>query len=62
MSDKGEVISVIGPSGSGKYILRCINGLEEITGGHIHVDELDIADPCKHGFIKTESRNGISVF
>ena len=43
---QGEVISVIGPSGSGKStFLRCINGLEEITGGHIHVDELDIADP-----------------
>ena len=43
---QGEVISVIGPSGSGKStFLRCINGLEEITGGHIHVDEFDIADP-----------------
>lgn len=42
----GEVISVIGPSGSGKStFLRCINGLEELTAGHIHVDELDIADP-----------------
>ena len=44
--EQGEVISIIGPSGSGKStFLRCINGLEEITGGHIHVDELDIADP-----------------
>lgn len=43
---QGEVISVIGPSGSGKStFLRCINGLEEITDGHIYVDELDIADP-----------------
>ena len=42
----GEAISVIGPSGSGKStFLRCINGLEEITDGHIYVDELDIADP-----------------
>ncbi len=42
----GEAVSIIGPSGSGKStLLRCINGLEEITNGHIHVDELDIADP-----------------
>ena len=42
----GEAISVIGPSGSGKStFLRCINGLEEITDGHIYVDELDIPDP-----------------
>ena len=42
----GEAISVIGPSGSVKStFLRCINGLEEITDGHIYVDELDIADP-----------------
>lgn len=42
----GEAISVIGPSGSGKStFLRCINGLEEITDGHIYVDELDIIDP-----------------
>ena len=44
--EQGEVISIIGPSGSGKStFLRCINGLEEITDGHIYVDELDIADP-----------------
>ena len=42
---KGEAISVIGPSGSGKStFLRCINGLEELSGGHICVDEFDLAD------------------
>lgn len=42
---QGEVISVIGPSGSGKStFLRCINGLEELTNGHIFIDDLDIAD------------------
>ncbi|MBQ9156682.1 MAG: amino acid ABC transporter ATP-binding protein [Eubacterium sp.] len=35
----GEVICVIGPSGSGKStFLRCINRLEEATGGEILVD------------------------
>lgn len=43
--EKGEAISVIGPSGSGKStFLRCINGLEEISGGHIFINEFDIAD------------------
>ena len=43
--EKGEAISVIGPSGSGKStFLRCINGLEELSGRHICVDEFDLAD------------------
>lgn len=34
--NRGDVISVIGPSGSGKStMLRCINLLEELTGGEI---------------------------
>lgn len=33
---EGEVVVIIGPSGSGKStILRCINGLETVTGGTI---------------------------
>lgn len=44
--DEGEVVVVIGPSGSGKStFLRCINRLEEITGGHVYVDGTDMADP-----------------
>ncbi len=39
----GDVISVIGPSGTGKStLLRCINLLETPTSGHILVDGLDI--------------------
>ena len=41
--DKGEVVCVIGPSGSGKStFLRCVNALEEATGGHIYVDGEEI--------------------
>ncbi|MEE4253147.1 MAG: amino acid ABC transporter ATP-binding protein [Desulfuromusa sp.] len=41
----GEVVVVIGPSGSGKSTyLRCLNGLETLTGGHVHVDGVDLAD------------------
>ena len=36
---KGEVISVIGPSGTGKStFLRCLNLLETPTGGEIFID------------------------
>lgn len=42
---KGEVIVVIGPSGSGKStFLRCLNRLEEPTGGRIEFNGVDITD------------------
>ena len=41
--DKGEVISVIGASGSGKStMLYCINALEPIDSGRIVVDGVDV--------------------
>ena len=37
--DEGEVLCIVGPSGSGKStMLRCINRLEEPTGGEIYID------------------------
>ena len=42
----GDVISVIGPSGTGKStLLRCINQLEKPTSGKIWVDDVEITDP-----------------
>ena len=42
----GEVISVIGPSGTGKStFLRCLNRLEAPDGGRIVVDGVDVTDP-----------------
>ncbi len=42
---KGEVVVVIGPSGSGKStFLRCLNRLEEPSGGKIELDGIDITD------------------
>lgn len=36
--ERGQVLAVIGPSGSGKTtILRCLNGLEQIDSGTIHL-------------------------
>lgn len=44
--DEGEVVCVIGPSGSGKStFLRCLNKLEDITGGHVIVNGHDLVDP-----------------
>ncbi|WP_251137606.1 amino acid ABC transporter ATP-binding protein [Exiguobacterium sp. s168] len=41
-----EVVCVIGPSGSGKStFLRCLNRLEEITGGTVIIDDFDITSP-----------------
>ena len=43
--ERGEVVVVIGPSGSGKStFLRCINGLEVFSEGHIIIDGVDLAD------------------
>ena len=42
----GEVVCVIGPSGSGKStMLRCLNRMEEINGGKVLIDGVDITDP-----------------
>jgi polar amino acid transport system ATP-binding protein len=41
-----EVVCVIGPSGSGKStFLRCLNRLEEISGGEVVINGQDITDP-----------------
>jgi len=42
----GEVISIIGPSGTGKStFLRCLNKLETASGGKIIINGTDITDP-----------------
>ena len=44
--NKGDVVVVIGPSGSGKStFLRCLNCMEDPTGGQIIFNGVDIADP-----------------
>ncbi|MDO4522284.1 MAG: amino acid ABC transporter ATP-binding protein [Eubacteriales bacterium] len=43
---RGEVVFVVGPSGSGKStFLRCLNRLEDPTGGHIYFNGVDLMDP-----------------
>ncbi len=42
---KGQVVSVIGPSGGGKStFLRCMNRLEEPSSGSIFIENVDITD------------------
>ncbi|MGG2014135.1 amino acid ABC transporter ATP-binding protein [Bacillus sp. S10(2024)] len=43
---QGEVVAIIGPSGSGKStFLRCMNLLEEPSGGQIWIDDQDVTNP-----------------
>src|SRR5258708_28180848 len=45
--EKGEIIAIIGRSGSGKStMLRCINGLEPIQGGTVAFDGTVVNDPA----------------
>lgn len=43
--NKGDIVAVIGPSGSGKStFLRCLNCMEDPSGGSIIFNGVDIAD------------------
>ena len=43
--NKGDIVAVIGPSGSGKStFLRCLNCMEDPTGGSIIFNGVDIVD------------------
>ena len=56
---KGEVVCVIGPSGSGKStFLRCLNLLEEPTGGQIIFEGKDITAP-KTDIAKVRQKMGM---
>ena len=44
--EAGEVVGIIGPSGTGKStFLRCINRLETPTSGEIWIDGVNVCDP-----------------
>lgn len=57
--DRGQMVCLIGASGSGKStLLRCINLLEPIDDGTIHLDDVDIAEP---GFDPQPVRQRIGI-
>lgn len=44
--EKGEVVVILGPSGSGKStLLRCVNRLEEPTGGEVWFEDIQVNAP-----------------
>ena len=56
---KGEVISIIGPSGTGKStFLRCLNRLETPTSGEIIVNGVNVMDP-KSNLSKVRMKMGM---
>ena len=57
--EKGEKVVIIGPSGSGKStFLRCLNLLEQPTGGRITFEGVDITDP-KNDINKMRQKMGM---
>src|SRR5580704_14366033 len=57
----GEVISILGSSGSGKStFLRCINLLEQPNQGAIWLDDQEIKlRPGKHGMLRAENQRAL---
>jgi ABC-type Fe3+/spermidine/putrescine transport system ATPase subunit len=42
---QGEILSLVGPSGTGKStLLRCIAGLEQLTLGQIYIEGIDVTN------------------
>ena len=58
----GDVISVIGPSGTGKStLIRCINMLERPTSGQILLDGVDITAP-KYDLTQARRKMGMVIW
>jgi polar amino acid transport system ATP-binding protein len=59
--NRGEVISIIGSSGSGKTtMLRCINMLEDFQGGTIRIDGQEIGYETTNGVRRRKKEKDIA--
>lgn len=57
---KGQVVVIIGPSGSGKStFLRCINFLEEPSGGQVEIDGQKLNDLRPKQVVKVREKVGM---
>ncbi len=56
---EGEIIVIVGPSGCGKStFLRCLNGLEEISEGHIYLEN-EAVNPSSRSISKMREKIGM---
>ena len=56
---KGEVVVIVGPSGCGKStLLRCLNGLEDVQGGEVLLDD-EVVNPNKKNLSKNREKIGM---
>ena len=56
--EKGDVISILGPSGTGKTtLLRCFNYLEKPEAGRLSIDDVSVETPAEiyHGLPAVQS-------
>ncbi|WP_051314808.1 ABC transporter ATP-binding protein [Alteribacter aurantiacus] len=55
--NKGEILSLVGPSGTGKStLLRCLAGLEQVTTGQVRINGQDMSN------VKAEERSVVLMF
>mgnify|MGYP003548926181 CR=1 FL=1 len=56
---RGEFVTFLGPSGCGKStLLRCLNGLEDIQGGEVLLDD-EVVNPNKKNLSKNREKIGM---
>ena len=59
----GSVVTLLGPNGAGKSTaLRCLAGLERLTGGHLHLDGRRLDEPDRNLFVPPAQRSVGVVF
>lgn len=60
---KGEFVGVMGPSGSGKTtLLNIISTIDEVSSGHIYIDNKDLTEISKKDIAKFRRQNLGFVF